>query len=1032
MQEPPSGDVISRMRGDWDRRAEEDHKLHIATGHAGSEETFRASGAQDLDAIVLDGVVLDPSAEILEIGCGVGRLLVPLAERVAVAHGVDISPVMIEKSKEYAADAPNVKTALTDGSLAHFANESLDFVFSFIVFQHIPDRTPIRRYVEEAARVLKPGGVFRFQVDGRWWWKHAEGGPDTYNGVKFSPEDVSALLEGTPFAVVDSWGAEGHYHWVTARKAGEGAAASVRPRGWDLTLFVSLLRRLGSVSPEDDAASIRGGAGSLRPHLLRLVERLSSADDSTFIAEAYRALLGGTLDDEGRAFHVSILEKGFEDRAALLDTVTTSRGFLDLYRPFVPEVPWFAASEIFMRLGESPRTGDFFELVRAGTSRLEGRAPADAIAFGFETILGFEADEAAFRHHLRLLEDHPDGHWLLIRELLSSRKYPAPPAAKVPHLALLPGESAPGEAARAAKVLHEGASRDDRGFVGLAYERLFGRAADADGESFYLRKLEERELSRAGVLRELLWSDEGRARSHRLFPGRRALWLSLLLALLPLLPSWSYLASHPWAAMSVDGDNALLEITTRRAAHGEQLLGSYSRFGWNHPGPMQFALMAPLYALTGRRNASVYAAALTWNTLWVLAAAFVAWRLGGSRLSLLTAGALALLLAQLGPGLVSHAWGPHAIVLPLFLFVLLAAGFALRGGAWMPGLAFVGSFLVQTHLGTGPTVVALLGVALFLWLRTREPGARVSPRAVAWTAGILAVFWAPPLVEQLRDSPGNLRLVLDFFRAHHEAHPFGEIADSVTRLLGALPLSFVTVLVPSTSDGRGIGAGLFALALVALLPLAAASARRRGRTFAAALGILSCVGVACAFLSALKIVGPPLDYLFLFAASLGAAGWLALAASASGEGELPADRHRTGLAVSAAVLVSLLATDANVRGLVLAQPMPPGTIPSVKTISENLQQALRTAGVKRPLITMEGDAPWILAAGVVLELDRGRLPFAIDEKWRPMFGRGYARDGREDAVVLFADGGPSERRGATLVARADAVTVWLLRAPSSM
>lgn len=103
----------------------------------------------------------------------------------------------------------------------------------------------------------------------------------------------------------------------------------------------------------------------------------------------------------------------------------------------------------------------------------------------------------------------------------------------------------------------------------------------------------------------------------------------------------------------------------------------------------------------------------------------------------------------------------------------------------------------------------------------------------------------------------------------------------------------------------------------------------------------------------------------------------------------------------------------------------------MKTISENLQQALRTAGVKRPLITMEGDAPWILAAAVVLELDRGRLPFAIDEKWRPMFGHGYARDGREDAVVLFADGGPSERRGATLVARADAVTVWLLRAPSS-
>jgi SAM-dependent methyltransferase len=423
---------------------------------------------------------------------------------------------MIGKAKEYAAGAPNVKTALTDGSLAHLANESLDFVFSFIVFQHIPDRAPIRRYVEEAARVLKPGGVFRFQVDGRWWWKHARGGPDTYNGVKFSPQGVRALLAGTSFSAVDTWGAEGHYHWITARKAGEGAVVSARPRGWDLVLFASLLRRLGSFFPRKAAARMLAGEGSLRPHLLRLVKRLSGADNPTFVAEAYRALLGRTLDDAGRSFHVAILEKGFEDRAALLDTVTTSRGFLDVYRPFVPEIPWFAACEIFMRLGEPPRTADFFELVSAATSRLEGRAVDDAIAFGFRTVLGFEADEAALRHHLPLVEEHPDGHRLLIRELLSGRRYPAPPAAKVPLVELLPGESAPGEAALAVKVLTEGrGAAGDRAFIRLAYERLFGRAADADGEGFYLGKLETRELSRAGVLRELLWSDEGRAASLR-------------------------------------------------------------------------------------------------------------------------------------------------------------------------------------------------------------------------------------------------------------------------------------------------------------------------------------------------------------------------------------------------------------------------------------------------------------------------------------------------------------------------------------
>jgi hypothetical protein len=40
-----------------DRRAAEDHKLHIATGHAGSEETFRASGEQDLEGLTYSEIV---------------------------------------------------------------------------------------------------------------------------------------------------------------------------------------------------------------------------------------------------------------------------------------------------------------------------------------------------------------------------------------------------------------------------------------------------------------------------------------------------------------------------------------------------------------------------------------------------------------------------------------------------------------------------------------------------------------------------------------------------------------------------------------------------------------------------------------------------------------------------------------------------------------------------------------------------------------------------------------------------------------
>ena len=67
-------ELESRMRADWDTRASEDYKLHIATGHSLSDEMFRDSGRRDLETVILDGIDLDPSATGLEIGCGVGRL----------------------------------------------------------------------------------------------------------------------------------------------------------------------------------------------------------------------------------------------------------------------------------------------------------------------------------------------------------------------------------------------------------------------------------------------------------------------------------------------------------------------------------------------------------------------------------------------------------------------------------------------------------------------------------------------------------------------------------------------------------------------------------------------------------------------------------------------------------------------------------------------------------------------------------------------------------------------------------------------
>jgi len=80
------------MQREWNERAQTDPQGYIGRGYAGSDAQFWASGAPDLDGLILDGLELDRRAAVLEIGCGVGRLLRPLAARANRVIGVDLPP----------------------------------------------------------------------------------------------------------------------------------------------------------------------------------------------------------------------------------------------------------------------------------------------------------------------------------------------------------------------------------------------------------------------------------------------------------------------------------------------------------------------------------------------------------------------------------------------------------------------------------------------------------------------------------------------------------------------------------------------------------------------------------------------------------------------------------------------------------------------------------------------------------------------------------------------------------------------------
>jgi len=161
----------------WDEFARIDAYTYIMTDlPRGDRSAFWQSGetavSEELLPVVRKHAV--PLGTALEIGCGVGRLIFPLAKHFERVLGLDISPEMVRQGTTLAAqkNIPNAKFfTLADYKRAQenvgLTEGSVDFVYSLIVFQHIADFSAIEGYFELIKVWLSPGGVAHLQFDTR-------------------------------------------------------------------------------------------------------------------------------------------------------------------------------------------------------------------------------------------------------------------------------------------------------------------------------------------------------------------------------------------------------------------------------------------------------------------------------------------------------------------------------------------------------------------------------------------------------------------------------------------------------------------------------------------------------------------------------------------------------------------------------------------------------------------------------------------------------------------------------------------------
>ncbi|MFB3829758.1 MAG: class I SAM-dependent methyltransferase, partial [Bryobacteraceae bacterium] len=226
MSRPDIERQLEKMREDWDRRARENARFYVNTANRNwTDEEFFESGRRTVAEEVLTDMTnicqgkLPRQMRVLEIGCGAGRVTRALADVFGEVHGVDISAEMVRQARQALAAYPHAHVYQNNGrDLSVLPDQPFDFAFSSIVFQHIPSRDVIENYVREVHRLLRPGALFKFQVQGDATVVSQP--DDTWLGVPFSDEDAVAMAERCGFEPRYRHGAGQQYFWLWYFKIG--------------------------------------------------------------------------------------------------------------------------------------------------------------------------------------------------------------------------------------------------------------------------------------------------------------------------------------------------------------------------------------------------------------------------------------------------------------------------------------------------------------------------------------------------------------------------------------------------------------------------------------------------------------------------------------------------------------------------------------------------------------------------------------------------------------------------------------------
>jgi hypothetical protein len=359
-------------------------------------------------------------------------------------------------------------------------------------------------------------------------------------------------------------------------------------------------------------------------------------------------------------------------------------------------------------------------------------------------------------------------------------------------------------------------------------------------------------------------------RLHRLIRilalGALGLAVAIGIVLMIRVLTWDWLAVGDFGTLRL----RTLDVGTSNTP----LVGIYSRWGWNHPGPMLLLFMAPALRLAGGAGHGLLLGALLINLGAIAAVLMVARRAGGQILALVALASV-VLCRSLGSGELLDPWNPYVLIVPLFT-AAVAAWRAVLGDR-VAAIVFVvaASFAVQSHVESALSVIALTALvfgALMIraWRGSNQAHDR---RTLLASLSVGLACWLLPIIEQLTSSSGgNLRAVISFaLNGSGDVNGWHDGARIVSWFL-ASPTNWLggNLLVPK-------GSIQIPFALIALALAAGWAARRRYQSELALCGVAGLL-VLTAFVACSRISGVAFPYLYRWVLAVAVLVWIAIGA----------------------------------------------------------------------------------------------------------------------------------------------------------